>query len=269
MYYDQNQLEEQLKCSFCERIFNSTIKLISKCGHSVCGDCLEYEIQPQIECSESGKFYCKPCEQEHEKPQNGFPDNESLQGILQILRKYEKLSQKEIGLRDMVEELSQAIDRLKDIDSIQEIENSCHSIEYQVIDAVESAINHLREIERKMLKKIDDRRTKLLENRVEPKIIYEPYMNELEKAEEFLKKWREYFTDVTRASNDEEIEIAEQEAEDLKCRIEVVHGLVIDHLTDAKREIRFVKNNQILESKSIVGEIINVGTEICTICKYT
>ena len=220
MFYEYNDVDDQLKCSYCATKFIDTVKLVPDCGSSICEECYR-EIREQVD--DSSYFECRSCHGDrHLMPKNGLPDNKIAMNLLRMRPNEKPMSEKAKNLKASISELQAKIGRLRSFDPGREIHSYCDQLEREVTEAAENVIRLVDEQKMNYLKKIDLYRSELL-NTSSKKVTglksdlanqrLNQYLARLdEDVGDFSINWTSYFNQMRITVSDAEIDRALAEA---------------------------------------------------------
>ena len=159
MFYEESQINDILKCLYCENKFDEP--RILPCEKTVCNACLEkmvMSVNKKDNC-----FKCSLCQETHKNGE--FPISESLKELLNI-------SPDKVYRRDLVEKL---ISNLKDIETLKvdleySLSNSVDMVKEHCIEcrcdvdlATETAILDIQKHRDMIIQQIDEYELKAIE----------------------------------------------------------------------------------------------------------
>ena len=79
MFFEENQISEHLKCTYCNEIYDKPVTL--PCGKVIC----QYHMDEIGRSLSTSTFECPQCKKIHDYPSNGrFPVNELALALLKI-----------------------------------------------------------------------------------------------------------------------------------------------------------------------------------------
>lgn len=151
MFYEQDAVENNLKCPNCNKKFD--VPKIIPCGQTICLTCVS-----QFTSSNGEIFKCKFCNNLHQVPQNGFPTLKIIENLLLVqpvkvfrgalfLRLGEKLNQLKVKI-DETQELTDTSESL--------IKTHCDLVRDEVTINFDSIQMELDKIRDKHLEEIDE-----------------------------------------------------------------------------------------------------------------
>ena len=109
MFYEEDEINELLKCSICKIRFTDTIKNLP-CGNAICMDCMN---ELNFKLSVDGHFECKCCQERHKMPKNGLQNNMPLMKLLKKQPKEISRSEKVDSLNELITQIASANKELK------------------------------------------------------------------------------------------------------------------------------------------------------------
>ena len=210
---------------------------------------------------ESNEYKCVACGERHTLPSIGLPDNKPFLALLSKMKPPEKpLHPNAKRLRELVREIEEKMRELQSFDRKQVIEIECQQLEQKLKDAVESARDHLKEIETKMMKQISEYRERCLANHQfkqtsEPENSTKCELNALMKeVGEFNAKWNDYFGRIEVYATENEIEDALLQTALYVSMMESMKARIRKEALNWEKML-FHVNSQFLQEWNHVGEI--------------
>ena len=162
MYYEKNKVESILACSFCDRKFTNTVKIIPDCGNLICGDCYDFL---EMDVQESDRSYrCKACRLRHVLPANGYANCNQLLGLARSMPEERQMSVQAKSLRNLVKAVEKELKTLEEFDPREYIEQECEKLELEISEAADFATRHIDKIERELLTQIKEYRQRCLDS---------------------------------------------------------------------------------------------------------
>ena len=255
-------------CSFCESKMRDVVKLIPDCGKFICGHC----YQDLREClDDSGEFECKACNRRHKLLEKGFADCTQLLDLLR--HPIEKpLSPQAEKLKHLIETVQEEIGRANALDSKQYVDEHCERLELEVCKAAQSAVKHIQELERGLLKQIEEYRRRSLDGEVSFKndqskalVNNAPQMLNLEalskEINQFATKWTEYFQQINSYATDKEIEVALGQGELFQSRIEYIEQEMRNSALENISRLQFNAKAAFLSQSDHLGELVEISIQ--------
>ena len=258
MFYEKEKIEQFLYCSYCGHQFSDVVKLIPECGNSICGEC-EEELRDELE-KLPAQYTCKACEEEgHMFPAKGLPTNKGLMNLVKTAPSERPLSEQAKKLREILERVDEEIKRLGSFNPEQYIREHFEQMKDQVCEAAESAVKHIKEIERELLRDIDERCQQYLASHVarlsaELEVSHKPTNKLQQEASEFILKWNDFFQKAGSYASDQDIESALAKAQSVLDEIEIRDKFSKLEAND-ETMIQFEANNLFLQTKDHLGKL--------------
>ena len=105
MFFEENQINEALRCPYCKNKFNDPRSI--ECGISLCIQCIEL-----LTNKDANGFKCPICKDFHEKPKKGYSKNLSLSKLCDM--KPSEISRGPLAdtLKAQLDEIKLKLDRL-------------------------------------------------------------------------------------------------------------------------------------------------------------
>lgn len=220
MFYQEKKIANVLKCLACKEPYVDVIKCLP-CGNSICIDCAS-----QLQLNNNNEYKCKACNQIHEMPKNGLPNNNQLMQLLDVepekVTRSTKVEQMTSLINSLYEEKCELQFSLNNRD--QTIRNYCENLLTEININNESAVEHLNNLKEAQVKQVKDYERELLasnsnQNEImqidEEKSDLEAIFN---KIDSFKAEWQDY---LHKAVLDEkEIDTASLKANQLRHQLE-------------------------------------------------
>ena len=164
------------------------------------------------------------------------------------------------------------------------VEDHCVQLEHDVHQAAESAVKHIHEIEKDLLKQIQDYRQGCLDALTaqssessskddqsasqnsqsgdslteEPEVDLKTLTKEIE---EFSTKWNEYFKRLNSLASDSEIEAAIPQTDELKARIKTLEQETRNNAL-LESTVLFTSGTVFHSSRDHLGELVRISTPL-------
>ena len=194
MFYEENLIDENLKCSICKKRFQDPVSL--SCGEIVCQKCISDFIEDSDHSDQSNnnnsRFKCCSCDGEHSIPEKGFPKSKMANNLVQIQSKQVYKSAQIEQFKADVNQCLNEIDRIK-----QELDNKEETIRdyfelkrHQIQTVAESKITEINNITRELLDQVDRFENENLES-FKDHDKEKKLKADLEEAELFCNRWLE------------------------------------------------------------------------------
>lgn len=223
IFFDENQFDELLKCSFCQKRFVDIIKIIPTCMSSICGDCCS-DIFDQA--NEENGFRCKICDVSHTIPEDGLPDDKKALAILRTKKVERPLDTLSIGLVSAIEHTQMKVKQLESFDEKERIDLHFDLLEQDVREAARSTFEHIARIETNLLDIINKKRETLLddkssdqdvsirEKRARIQLLKGKQEELLKEMTSYIHEWTEYLNHLNIFKSDQEIKEAQSKAKE-------------------------------------------------------
>jgi hypothetical protein len=244
MFYDSNQIDNELLCKHCEgRLVEP--KLLP-CGETICSLC-ETSIQVN-----DRMFDCLVCKDKHDMSKNGLPICKSLLKLLSIMPTNVSRGESFDLLEKLLNEMQKKTSFIKlGIENSNDfVKEHCMNLRNNVQLTAEEVILQVNEITTKIIEEIDEYEKELIEfNRTNKESLdaFNKIVKEMESFHvintEYLKNYKVDYEIINKANEEAAnlIKKAELEIENLK-----------DIIFDGQI-FKFDKNNEKIK-KSILGE---------------
>jgi hypothetical protein len=155
MFYEEEQLSKKLMCPKCSQRFDEPRML--PCANLICQRCISV-IKDSIILN-SNKFTCPLCNDHHDFPRNSlFP---VCKQIKDLLLQEPKEVYRGVQTEALKSNLSEIRTKISDLDSdikesAEKMKIHCQSLREEVKLTTDNALNYIQELNRKMIKEIDD-----------------------------------------------------------------------------------------------------------------
>ena len=208
MYYNSEEIDEDLKCSVCKEEDIDVVKLIPDCGESVCDDCYE-ELKDSVD--EADHYKCLACKDEHTMPKKGLPEIKSLKRMIKRRRLEKSLSDEAKMLKSIIASFPDQIQAVKDFDERELINHHCDQLEIQVSEEIDSVMRRLNELKESALERIDEYRSVCLSSWATRSgdasmTRAKEELDALAKSlAEFSCRWTDYFNRIDALASDKEV----------------------------------------------------------------
>ena len=153
MFYEQNQIDENLICPNCNEKFIEPKML--PCGETICNNCITV-----ITKNKKDEFECPLCEEKHDLPSNkNFPTNKT---VLKILKKQPKEIEHSDLIKNFKKSLNLMVEKVNEYENIvndngtDRINSHCFDLRQEVDLATEKLIDQIQDEREKLLKEIND-----------------------------------------------------------------------------------------------------------------
>jgi vacuolar-type H+-ATPase subunit H len=269
MFYDSNQIDNELLCKHCKERLKKP-KLLP-CGETICSSC-EKKIKVD------NKIYeCLICKKNHEMPKNGLPNIKSLLRILSIMPTNVSSEKLNDSLEKLLDEINNKINFIK-----HGIENSNDLIQVHCIDLrndvqlkAEQVIRQVNDISAKLIEEIDEYEKELIDLNRSKSESLDAFNAIAKELESFHGINSEYLAENELDYN--LINKANEEAKNLINKAELEIQNLKDKIFNGKL-FKFEKNNEeIRPLSSILGRvkienILNIKTnqiqDIMALCEF-
>lgn len=240
MFYSSNQIKNQLLCQICKEIVSDPRVL--PCGRTFCNNC--------VTKSDDNNFKCL-CEKKcHAFPEDGFPVNQLIVGLLNqkpahVSRGesaeylWRQLGKINIGIYDIENSLSQ---------SEQTIKERCCSLRNEIDILTETALQSIQNQREELLKKVIAYEQECLENLTKNDHI----KTELEKS---IKNLKEFSKNCQNLFEKHEIDVDECER-----TIKDSENYLIKINRDKINLRTFMFNDKIMKFKSTDNKLYQLGS---------
>ena len=156
MFYEENQIDDILKCGHCQKRFDEP--RILPCGDSVCNSCIQIILNSINKSNDT--YQCLICKKSHVK--SVFQVNKPLQKILDKspseVYRGETVEELKVNLNDINSRKLKLENGLKN--SIEELQEHCLKIRGDVDLATEKHIQDIQDQREEIIKKINDYKEK-------------------------------------------------------------------------------------------------------------
>jgi len=221
MYFETNQVNKALLCKLCEEFFENSEPKILPCGETICSFCVS-----SIQVTDN-LFDCLLCQDKHEMPKNGLPNNKALIEILSV--KQVQVSRGKsfdllIKLVDKILEkrnfIRQCIDNSTDL-----VKDYCMDMRTDVQLATEEVIQQINDLSMKIIEEVDEYEKELIENNRNNSKSFDEFNKFVKELESFHAVNNEYLKqhlvddEIINKSNEEAsnlIQKSEKEIQTLK-----------------------------------------------------
>ena len=259
MSQTEAEVDEEFCCSFCEERFSDVIKFIPDCGNNICGRCYE-DLKEDVD-EQTKEYKCVACKEIHTLPPNGLRDNKALMIAVKKMKPPEKaLHPNAIKLRDLVKQVQDQMEKLQTFDGKQFIELECGRLEQELSDAIESAVDHLKEIETKMMKQISEYRERCIANLSKKSSEPEDTTEQQElkavtkEVSEFNTRWNDYFKQIEVYESESDIEAALAQTGEFMLKMESMEERMRKEALNWEKMV-FHVNSQFMKEWKHVGEM--------------
>jgi len=245
MYFETNQVNKALLCKLCEEFFENSEPKILPCGETICSFCVS-----SIQVTDN-LFDCLLCQDKHEMPKNGLPNNKALIEILSV--KQVQVSRGKsfdllIKLVDKILEkrnfIRQCIDNSTDL-----VKDYCMDMRTDVQLATEEVIQQINDLSMKIIEEVDEYEKELIENNRNNSKSFDEFNKFVKELESFHAVNNEYLKQ--HLVDDEIINKSNEEASNLIQKSEKEIQTLKDIIFD-ERFFKFEKSSQKI-MKSILG----------------
>lgn len=263
MFFQTNEINNLLVCTYCQNKFVSVVKNLP-CGFPICDLCA---LDIENKHIENNEFKCHKCNEIHAVPVGGFMNNMPLMQLLNIKPVKVFRGEKCELLKNLLNELKSKNNEFKM--SISQCETTitdyCENLRYQITLSTESAIQHINKIRDSLMKEINDYETELIKNQHQHQHHAQHHnhnhnhqqhhvkqkWNEVSaEIDAFNDKWFDYLVQIEL--NEQEVENAYKRAVDLNHEIECLQKNM-KNVIFSNRFMKFQENESFIKFNNYLG----------------
>ena len=252
----QEAAPNETGCPFCGNEFGREAKLILDCCMLICVTCYEW----RVEDAESGsrEFQCLACGEHHVLPESGFPS------VRQLPRKVQKpVPPQAKQLEPQIKRVQAELEALLGFDWREHVEQTCERLEFEVREAAHSAVKHIGELERTLLKQIDEYRQRCLDARSSPCQMAAETKSEVNdlatQFQEFSRKWMDYFRQLSAYARESEIEAAVLESQQFGDQIKQLEQKLRTSALNGSM-LQFSGHSEFFSKADLLGQLAEIST---------
>jgi len=248
MFYEEAKLNDELTCVKCNQRLNEP--RILPCGEFICAYCFI-----SIETN-SNKFKCFVCDEDHLLPKKGLPINKRLSRILALKSKEVSRGEKAKKLKEHLDSTQEYINKFScGIDNgIERIKELCLDLKNKVQLKTEEAVEQLNEHNKQMITEIEQFAKDSIKFYQANAKANNEFRKTKQELEEFNLKWNVYLKQTVISDEDVSEAIAQASELSLKAKKELAKLNELDEFIFNGAEMKFERNENKLD-RLVLGKL--------------